>query len=215
LAHSHRIFAAVLAALLAATARGADAPPPQATAIINPAIDAGAYLRTAFEAMRLREERRLSEADFIRMSREPGTVVLDARSKARFDELHLEGAINLSFPDIAIESLPQCRGAVSEQAAERLAQPLDLGGVVRLRLPQRLGARAVDRRGGDGAGLRILAANAALTLSRPTSPCAAASARSSAPRGTSRPCGARRGCPAPRASARSGCRRAAWPGPRR
>ena len=39
------------------------------------------------------------------MSREPGTVVLDARSKARFDELHVEGAINLSFPDIAVESL--------------------------------------------------------------------------------------------------------------
>ena len=105
MAHSFRIFAALLAALLAATARGADAPPPEATPIINPAIDAGAYLRTAFEAMRLREERRVSEAEFIRMSREPGTVVLDARSKARFDELHLEGAINLSFPDIAIETL--------------------------------------------------------------------------------------------------------------
>lgn len=105
MAHSPRIFAAVLAALLAATARGADAPPPPAATIINPAIDAGAYLRTAFEAMRLREERRLSEADFIRMSREPGTVVLDARSKAKFDELHLEGAINLSFPDIAIDTL--------------------------------------------------------------------------------------------------------------
>ena len=103
--HSPRIFAAVLAALLAATARGADAPPPEPTTIINPAIDAGAYLRTAFEALRLREERRLSEAEFIRMSREPGTIVLDARSQAKFDELHLEGAINLSFPDIASSTL--------------------------------------------------------------------------------------------------------------
>lgn len=34
-----------------------------------------------------------------------GTVVLDARSRARFDELHVNGAINLSFPDITIESL--------------------------------------------------------------------------------------------------------------
>jgi len=39
------------------------------------------------------------------MSREPGTVVLDARSKARYDELHVAGALHLSFPDIAIESL--------------------------------------------------------------------------------------------------------------
>src|SRR4029453_8476018 len=50
-------------------------------------------------------ERRLREADFSRRSREPGTVVLDARSKAKFDELHLEGAINLSFSDIATLSL--------------------------------------------------------------------------------------------------------------
>ena len=103
--HSPRICAAVLAALLATAARGADAPSPQAAPIINPAIDSGAFLRTAVEALRLREERRLSEADFLRMSREPGTIVLDARSKARFDELHVAGAINLSFPDIAIASL--------------------------------------------------------------------------------------------------------------
>lgn len=39
------------------------------------------------------------------MSREPGTVILDARSRERFNELHIKGAINLPFPDIAIESL--------------------------------------------------------------------------------------------------------------
>jgi rhodanese-related sulfurtransferase len=39
------------------------------------------------------------------MSREPGTLVLDARSREKYDELHVKGAIHLSFPDIAIESL--------------------------------------------------------------------------------------------------------------
>ena len=39
------------------------------------------------------------------MSREPGTIVLDARSRERYDELHVKGALNLSFPDIAVESL--------------------------------------------------------------------------------------------------------------
>lgn len=39
------------------------------------------------------------------MSRERGTLILDARSRQRFDELHIKGAINLSFPDIAVESL--------------------------------------------------------------------------------------------------------------
>jgi Rhodanese-like domain. len=39
------------------------------------------------------------------MSHEPGTVVLDARSKEKFDQLHVEGALHLSFPDIAIDTL--------------------------------------------------------------------------------------------------------------
>jgi hypothetical protein len=65
----------------------------------------GGYLRVALEAAEHREARRLSEEDFIRMSREPGAVVLDARSRQKYDELHVRGAINLSFPDITVESL--------------------------------------------------------------------------------------------------------------
>jgi hypothetical protein len=79
----------------------------QRASIFNPAIDVGAYLRVASDAAQHRESRRLSEDDFIRMSREPGTIVLDARSKEKFDELHVKGALNLSFPDIAIGSLEQ------------------------------------------------------------------------------------------------------------
>jgi phage shock protein E len=71
----------------------------------NPAIDMDGYLRVSREAAEHRETRRVSEAEFIRMSREPGTVILDARSRERFDELHVKGALNLSFPDIAIDSL--------------------------------------------------------------------------------------------------------------
>jgi hypothetical protein len=74
-------------------------------ALANPAIDMEGYLRVSREAAQHRETRRVSEAEFIRMSREPETVVLDARSRERFDELHVKGAINLSFPDIAVESL--------------------------------------------------------------------------------------------------------------
>ena len=57
------------------------------------------------EAEAHRDKRRVSEEEFIRMSREPGTIVLDARSRQRFDELHVAGAVNLSFPDIAVASL--------------------------------------------------------------------------------------------------------------
>ena len=75
------------------------------SAAVNPAIDMEGFLRVSAEAARHRETRRLSEEEFIRMSREPGVIILDARSRQKFDELHVRGAINLSFPDIAVESL--------------------------------------------------------------------------------------------------------------
>jgi hypothetical protein len=71
----------------------------------NPAIDMDGFLRVSAEAARHRNSRRISEAEFIRMSREPGVVILDARSREKFDELHIKGAINLSFPDIAVATL--------------------------------------------------------------------------------------------------------------
>jgi len=71
----------------------------------NAAIDMPGYLRVAREAAGHRATRRVSEAEFIRMSREPGTVILDARSKEKYDQLHIKGAINLSFPDIAVSTL--------------------------------------------------------------------------------------------------------------
>ena len=71
----------------------------------NRNIDMEGYLRVSLAAAQHRESRRISEQEFIRMSREPGTVILDARSKEKFDELHVKGAVNLSFPDIAVDSL--------------------------------------------------------------------------------------------------------------
>lgn len=97
----HRLLLLVLAISCVTTgASGQDKP-----AAVNPAIDMGGFLQISVEAARHREARRLSEEEFIRMSREPGVIILDARSKQKFDELHIKGAINLSFPDIAVESL--------------------------------------------------------------------------------------------------------------
>ena len=76
-----------------------------AAAQANPAIDMGNYLRVSREAAQHRQSRRVSEEEFIRMSREPDTVILDARSREKFEELHVKGAVNLPFPDIAVESL--------------------------------------------------------------------------------------------------------------
>ncbi|MBK9154646.1 MAG: rhodanese-like domain-containing protein [Chloracidobacterium sp.] len=73
--------------------------------IPNPAIDMPGYLKLAGEAAKHRETRRVTEDEFIRMSRDSRTVILDARSTEKFNELHIKGAVNLSFPDITIESL--------------------------------------------------------------------------------------------------------------
>jgi hypothetical protein len=79
--------------------------PPAPTPPANPAIDMDGYLKVAQEAAKHRAKHRVSEDDFIKMSQEEGTIVLDARSKEMFDLLHVGGAINLSFPNIDIESL--------------------------------------------------------------------------------------------------------------
>ena len=73
--------------------------------LANPAIDMDAHLRLSIDAARQRESHRLSEEAFRRMSREPGTLILDARSREKYDELHIRGAVNLSFPDITAASL--------------------------------------------------------------------------------------------------------------
>ena len=78
---------------------------PDRLAPANPNIDFQGYMKIAIEAAQHRQQRRLTEADFIKMSREKGVIVLDARSKEKFDILHVRGAVNLSFPDIDIQSL--------------------------------------------------------------------------------------------------------------
>ena len=94
-------LAVVFAVAVATTGMPADRKEP----VVNPAIDMDGYLRVSREAAAHRETRRISEADLMRMSKESGTIVLDARSKEKFDLLHVNGAINLSFPDITVESL--------------------------------------------------------------------------------------------------------------
>jgi hypothetical protein len=72
---------------------------------VNEAIDMPGYLRVAAEAATYRESHRVSEEEFIRLAALPDTILLDARSGAKFDQLHIKGAINLAFSDIAVESL--------------------------------------------------------------------------------------------------------------
>ena len=96
------------AALISVPARPDDRPP-----AANPAIDMKGYLEVSREAAKHRESHRVSEEAFLAMMSEPGTIVLDARSREKYDELHVKGAINLPFPDIAVESLKRVLPDVS------------------------------------------------------------------------------------------------------
>lgn len=75
--------------------------------IPNSQIDPIAFLSTAQKAIELRAKRRLTEEEFIRLSREKGVIVLDARSKNRYDQLHIQGAISLPFTDFTFDSLKE------------------------------------------------------------------------------------------------------------
>lgn len=79
----------------------------EANPIANTAIDMPAYLQVAQEAAQHRETHRVTEAEFIKMSREPNTIILDARSAKKYAELHIKNAVNLSFPDITVDSLAE------------------------------------------------------------------------------------------------------------
>ncbi len=71
----------------------------------NEQIDYDAFVKNVAEVRGLREARRVSEDEFIRMAREPGTVVLDARSERLYRQRHIVGAVNLSFPEFTRDTL--------------------------------------------------------------------------------------------------------------
>ena len=71
----------------------------------NALIDFRAFADHVAAVGALRESRRVSVADFMRMAREPDTVLLDARSERLFKLRHVAGAVNLSFPEFTEATL--------------------------------------------------------------------------------------------------------------
>lgn len=94
-------YAALVLSMLVAGA--AQAQPAQD--LRNPLIDFDGFAASVAEVRKVREQRRVTEAEFARMAREPGTVVLDARSERLYRLRHVRGATNLSFPDFTAETL--------------------------------------------------------------------------------------------------------------
>lgn len=73
--------------------------------IPNRLIDYKGFREDVSKVEGLRRERRVTEEEFLRMAAEPDTVVLDARSAAKFRLLHIRGAKNLSLPDVTAAEL--------------------------------------------------------------------------------------------------------------
>lgn len=93
---------ALLLVSLAGFAAADEKPQPP---IDNPLIDYGAFQSGVERVGQVRENLRLTEREFLRMARDPSTVILDARSAEKFALLHVRGAKNLSLPDITEEEL--------------------------------------------------------------------------------------------------------------
>jgi len=73
--------------------------------IPNRYIDYDGFAAQVARVGEARQRHRITEDEFIRMAREPGTVILDARSAEKYAQLHVKGAKNLSFPDVTAEEL--------------------------------------------------------------------------------------------------------------
>ena len=93
----HRASLLFLAATLASAAARADDG--------NPRIDYRRFAAGVVEVEALRESRRIGEDAFLALAAKPDTDVLDARSREKYDLLHIRGARHLSFPDITADEL--------------------------------------------------------------------------------------------------------------
>lgn len=70
-------------------------------------VDFDTYLQLAHEVQLHRSERMVSYKDFVQMSGEENTVILDTRSTEMYNAKHLKGAIHLDFSDFTQERLAQ------------------------------------------------------------------------------------------------------------
>lgn len=92
----HGLLVFLAAALLVTAARGDEG---------NPRIDYRGFAAGVAEVAALRDSRRIDEDEFLMLAAKPDTIVLDARSREKFNLLHVRGARHLSFPDITADEL--------------------------------------------------------------------------------------------------------------
>ncbi len=68
-------------------------------------VDFDGYISLAKEVQQYRKNRVIHLKKWLKMSKEPKTIILDTRSKAMYDRKHIQGAVHLNFSDFTMESL--------------------------------------------------------------------------------------------------------------
>jgi rhodanese-related sulfurtransferase len=91
--------------MLACTAMPLAAAPP-----LNPQIDYDGYRALIEEVQPYRQARLISWDAFAAAAREPGVLILDARSAAQFAAGHIAGAVNLPLPEFSVARLAEVIG---------------------------------------------------------------------------------------------------------
>ena len=61
---------------------------------------------------------------FLKMSKEPGVIILDSRSTFRFDRIHVKGARHLAFTDFTQDNLAESHSVFRDQDTDLLQQQL-------------------------------------------------------------------------------------------
>ena len=65
--------------------------------IPNRLIDYPGFMAVTQEVSELRKERRLSEEEFIHLSQQEDTIILDSRSLAKYQAMHIAGAVHFEL----------------------------------------------------------------------------------------------------------------------
>lgn len=77
----------------------------------NPLIDYQGYQALTADVGPYRQKRLIGLAEFRKLARADGALLLDARSAQAFAEGHMAGAVNMPLPDFTAESLAQLIGS--------------------------------------------------------------------------------------------------------
>ena len=76
----------------------------------NPQIDYAGFQQLTGEVSSYRQSRLLTWSEFESAAKQPGTLILDARSADAYAAGHIKGAVNLPFTDFTAESLASVIG---------------------------------------------------------------------------------------------------------